>query len=125
MDNFSAYKITTKYLREWTTGQVVFDNAESKKDQEFFVLQAEKSTEGLSESVVQTGVQLTFLCTLSLASTISVGKYHVKIIINVEQNEIVGFLSMGADQLEDDTAQLAGSDVVRIWGKFGNIFASY
>ena len=29
---------------------------------------------------------------------------------------------MGADQLEDDTAQLAGSDVVRIWGKFGNIF---
>ena len=59
----------------------MFDNAESKKDQEFFVLQAEKSTEGLSESVVQTGVQLTFLCTLSLASTISVGKYHVKITI--------------------------------------------
>ena len=39
---------------------VVDDNAESRIDPNFLGLQNEKTTEGLSESVVQFTVQLTF-----------------------------------------------------------------
>ena len=39
---------------------VVDDNAESRIDPAFLALQNERSTEGLSESVVQFMVQLTF-----------------------------------------------------------------
>ena len=51
----------TKYIAEWKSGMVVDDNAESRIDPDFLALQNEKSTEGLSESVVQFMVQLTFI----------------------------------------------------------------
>ena len=51
----------TKYIAEWKSGVVVDDNAESRIDPTFLAFQNEKSTEGLSESVVQFMVQVTFV----------------------------------------------------------------
>ena len=49
------------YHREFTTGEVVEDNQEAKKDPTFKSIQLQKSAEAFSESVVQFSIQMTFL----------------------------------------------------------------
>ena len=53
--------LSSTYRREFTTGEVVQDNQEAKKDATFKSLQLQKSAEAFSESVVQFSIQLTFL----------------------------------------------------------------
>lgn len=61
-----------KYKEECTLGKVVQDNRESQIDEKFFEFQAEKSTEGLSESCVQFMVQAVFFVLLMFFSLFSV-----------------------------------------------------
>ena len=61
-----------KYKEEYTLGKVVQDNIESQIDEKFFEFQAEKSTEGLSESCVQFMVQAVFFVLLMFFSLFSV-----------------------------------------------------
>ena len=53
--------LSSTYRREFTTGVVVQDNLEAKKDATFKSIQLQKSAEAFSESVVQFSIQLTFL----------------------------------------------------------------
>ena len=69
---FSVYQILLKYKEECTLGKVVQDNRESQIDEKFFEFQAEKSTEGLSESCVQFMVQAVFFVLLMFFSLFSV-----------------------------------------------------
>ena len=66
------YQILLKYKEECTLGKVVQDNRESQIDEKFFEFQAEKSTEGLSESCVQFMVQAVFFVLLMFFSLFSV-----------------------------------------------------
>ena len=58
---FSIFVLSSTYHREFTTGEVVQDNQEAKKDGTFKSIQLQKSAEAFSESVVQFSIQLTFL----------------------------------------------------------------
>ena len=58
---FSIFVLSSTYHREFTTGEVVQDNQEAKKDATFKSVQLQKSAEAFSESVVQFAIQLTFL----------------------------------------------------------------
>lgn len=62
-----------KYKEERKTGKVVDDNIESPMDKEFLEFQMEKSTEGLSESIVQFMVQTVFFVTFIYIALESVG----------------------------------------------------
>ena len=62
-----------KYKEERKTGKVVNDNIESPMDNEFLEFQMEKSTEGLSESIVQFMVQTVFFVTFIYIALESVG----------------------------------------------------
>ena len=62
-----------KYKEERKTGKVVNDNIESPMDNEFLEFQMEKSTEGLSESIIQFIVQTVFFVTLIYIALESVG----------------------------------------------------
>ena len=66
------YQILLKYKEEYTLGKVVQDKRESQIDEKFFEFQAEKSTEGLSESCVQFMVQAVFFVLLMFFSLFSV-----------------------------------------------------
>ena len=62
-----------KYKEERKTGKVVNDNIESPMDKKFLEFQMEKSTEGLSESIVQFMVQTVFFVTFIYIALESVG----------------------------------------------------
>ena len=62
-----------KYKEERKTGKVVDDNIESPMDKKFLEFQMEKSTEGLSESIVQFMVQTVFFVTFIYIALESVG----------------------------------------------------
>ena len=86
-----------EYVVEWRTGIPVRDNTESRTDPVFQNLQAEKSTEGLSESVVQFMVQLTFLGFFIWAVHHDVFKFfkNLSIIRFFAQNKLGAFMSLG------------------------------
>ena len=62
-----------KYKAERKTRKVVDDNIESPMDKKFLEFQMEKSTEGLSESIVQFMVQTVFFVTFIYIALESVG----------------------------------------------------
>lgn len=59
--DFITYNLFIKYIEEKRSGVVVQDNGGSVKDDDFFRFQIKKSSEALSESVVQFLIQLSFL----------------------------------------------------------------
>ena len=57
---FSFYLLACKYYGEGKKGIIVEDGGDSKMDEVFLQFKEEKSTEGLSESVIQFTTQFCF-----------------------------------------------------------------
>ena len=71
MSVFLNYTLS-KYFQEGKNGIIVEDGGDSRKDEVFLRFKEEKSTEGLSESIVQFTTQFCFMVYFIFMSQIEV-----------------------------------------------------